>query len=72
LFINHDFCTTPRDTGVLWGGVFEPPHDGIRPTGRADAALMLVKGLIDRNALGNLTLSEQGRAALAALLKGRS
>jgi hypothetical protein len=33
---------------------------------------MLVRGLIDRDALGKLTLSEQGHAALAVLLKDRS
>jgi hypothetical protein len=33
---------------------------------------MLVKGLIDRDAAGRLTLTEQGRAALAWLLKDRS
>jgi hypothetical protein len=34
--------------------------------------LMVVKGLVERDASGRLTLTEQGRAALDALLKDHS
>jgi hypothetical protein len=34
--------------------------------------LVVVKGLVDRDAAGALALTEQGRAALDALLKDRS
>jgi hypothetical protein len=33
--------------------------------------MLVVKGLLDREAVGKLTLTELGRAALAALLKHR-
>jgi hypothetical protein len=38
----------------------------------ATITAMVVKGLIDRDAAGRIALTEQGRAALAALLKDRT
>jgi hypothetical protein len=38
----------------------------------ATATAMLVRGLVDRDASGRLDLTPQGRAALDALLSGRS
>jgi hypothetical protein len=38
----------------------------------ATATAMLVRGLVDRDASGRLKLTPQGRAALDALLSGRT